>query len=250
MLSKQSLVQQGIHLDSVERIANDMEKDLSRRSEAFKQEYEKKPVTWIGVRSTLKKDEAGIEIVRFRKFIKHWSDTVHYAALIVCQTTKEHPEVVLLENGNELEGEYRKLYRSVTAIGRDILTRGARPEEVETLPIDEGRLYSAYWQQIHQALRGIKRVYLSIDGVYNNINVETLKMPGGKCVGEVLDVRLVTSLRDLVTKRETKKGENVAELFGYPEYDLGLGQQEQLAARLKEETVPKAMAYVDEKRIR
>jgi CHAT domain-containing protein/tetratricopeptide (TPR) repeat protein len=240
----------GLDVDSLTALANEMEKDLSRRSEAFKNAYEQKPVTWKQVRSVLSEGEAGIEIVRFLRYNLRWTDTVCYAALIVTTETKEQPELVLLENGNQLENECFKLYRSVMAIGRDTMMRGARPEEVESLPVDEARVYEAYWQHIHPALEGIKRVYLSADGVYNKINVETLRMPDRKYVGEVMEIRSVTSLRDLVAGRPETNSRNSAELFGYPKYDLGAKEQLQLAANLPIESVPRTRASVDRRVIR
>jgi CHAT domain-containing protein len=135
-------------------------------------------------------------------------------------------------------------------IGRAVELRTSIPVEEESLQVDERKLYAAYWQQIHQALRGIKKAYLSVDGVYNNINVETLKMPNGKHVGEVLEVRLVTNLRDLVTERGERKSRKIAELFGYPKYDLTTGEQQQLVADVKEVSLPRSQAYVDCGRLR
>jgi hypothetical protein len=83
----------------LERKANEMEKDLSRRSEDFKRGYQKTVVTWEQVKSVLKKDEAAIEIVRLSQRKDHSTRKASYAALIVSRKTTEHPDVVVLENG-------------------------------------------------------------------------------------------------------------------------------------------------------
>src|SRR3989339_890697 len=112
-LTKQEIENSGVKLDSLENVANELEKELSRRSELFAKEYEKKKVTWQDVQSMLKDNEAAIEIVRFNYYDKNWTDTVYYAALIVNKETKEHPELVLLKNGNELDSVYLGEYNTV-----------------------------------------------------------------------------------------------------------------------------------------
>jgi CHAT domain-containing protein/Flp pilus assembly protein TadD len=237
----------GISVDSIEGVANEIEKELGRRSEAFKKEYQKRIVTWGEVLSSLQANEAGIEIVRFRN---PGIDSVCYGAMIVTPIMKDHPDIVVLENGIQLEDRYRRMYESAMLISRTIELRTSIPEEVEKQPFNERELYSAYWQQIQKRLSGIKTVYLSVDGVYNSINVGTLKMPDGRYVGELLEIRPVTSLRDLVEKPTNQKNENVAQLFGYPKYDLGEEEQLQLVANLKGEQPPRVLAYVDRGAVR
>jgi CHAT domain-containing protein/Flp pilus assembly protein TadD len=227
-LTKSELAQRGIRVDSLKQAANDMEKELSLRSEAFKSAYEKKLVTWQEVRSVLKLGEAAIEIIRFRLYDKRWTDTVYYAALIVTKETKDHPELVLLENGNDLESRYIEKYHELI---RNLKDRFAGEKEAREIL---GGLYRQYWQRIQAKLKGIKKVYLSLDGVYNQINLLTLfNSETGRYLLEDLDIQIVTNTKDLVTYANAKKyiGKNTAELFGFPDYWVARGRLEHFAAR-------------------
>ena len=79
-----------------------------------------------------------------------------------------------------------------------------------------------YWSAISEKLEGKKRIYMSSDGVYNKINLNVLyNNETGKYLGEEMDIRLVTSGRDLFKTytREHDK-EPTAVLVGSPKYDL------------------------------
>src|SRR3989339_632969 len=192
-LTKQEIENSGVKLDSLENVANELEKELSRRSELFAKEYEKKKVTWQDVQSMLKDNEAAIEIVRFNYYDKNWTDTVYYAALIVNKETKEHPELVLLKNGNELDSVYLGEYNTVIERQGD---GSISPEESDKTM---GGLYEQFWKPIAEKLKGIKKVYLSLDGAYNQINLETLINPVTKqYLYEEIELHLLTSTRDLV----------------------------------------------------
>src|SRR3989339_1728165 len=192
-LTKQEIENSGVKLDSLENVANELEKELSRRSELFAKEYEKKKVTWQDVQSMLKDNEAAIEIVRFNYYDKNWTDTVYYAALIVNKETKEHPELVLLKNGNELDSVYLGEYNTV------IERQGEGSISPEESDKTMGELYEQFWKPIAEKLKGIKKVYLSLDGAYNQINLETLINPVTKqYLYEEIELHLLTSTRDLV----------------------------------------------------
>jgi CHAT domain-containing protein/tetratricopeptide (TPR) repeat protein len=235
-LTRREIAQQGIRVDSLEQVANDMEEELSRRSEAFKSAYEKKLITWQEVQSVLKPGEAAIEILRFNLYARRWTDTVYYAALIVTSGPKDHPELVLMENGNDLESVYIGKYRELIRNLKDRFAGEAQARQIL------GELYRQYWQKIQAKLKGIKRVYLSLDGVYNQINLLTLfNSETGRYLLEDLDIQIVTNTKDLVSYGKTPKREvkNTAELFGYPNYSLGTQRHEQLAANyVRERDVP------------
>ena len=224
--------------DSLDNEANKLEKELSLRSEAFKSAFEKKRITWQKVRSVLKPREAAIEIIRFRLYDERWTDTVYYAALIVTPETKHHPDIVVLENGNELEGVYLGEYRETIEDQKPRLQVGAVKVTEAHIKKILSELYRQYWQKIQAKLKGIKKVYLSLDGVYDQINLLTLFNPEtGRYLLEDLDIQIVTNTKDLVSYANTPKREvkNTAELFGYPNYALGTQRHEQLAANYQRE---------------
>jgi CHAT domain-containing protein len=198
----------GYNIDSIENIANDLEKELSLKSEDFKQSYEKKKITWKSIQTFLKPDEAAVEVVRFRYHDKRrFTDTVYYAFLIVTDQTEEHPEMIVMKDGNKLEGEYYNFYRKMLK-----------------MKIPDNESFSRYWGQLHEKLKDYKKIYFSADGIYNKINPSALKLPDGSYLIDIQDIQQVNSTKDILLSYYKGKQEssiyNSAVLIGNPNFGL------------------------------
>src|SRR5699024_6351147 len=152
---------------------NDLEKQLSERAFALNSQSNWQELSWQSLRDQLKPGEAAVELVRFREFkiaprydtqhtteselLYGWTEKVNYAALIITSESKEHPKLVLLEHGADLEDRYYAYYKNAIRY-----------------QIDDSLSFKHYWQTIQAALPGIKTVYFSPDGVYFKINLNTL----------------------------------------------------------------------------
>jgi CHAT domain-containing protein len=159
--------------------------------------------TWQDVQKTLKVGEVAIEIIRFQVYDKKWTDTTKYMALII-KPNAQHPEMVVLHNGNDLEGKHFEEYQK-------------NMKEKNT----DKNAYLPYWGKIAQKLTGVKKVYLSADGIYQKLNLNTLLNPAtGKYLLEELDIQLVTSTRDLVLPKKASKPHESAVLMGFPAYNI------------------------------
>ncbi|HAS39470.1 MAG TPA: hypothetical protein DCS93_03285 [Microscillaceae bacterium] len=200
----------GVNLDSLNAQINTLEQALARKSVEFAaalEEYEWH--SWQEVQQQLKPGEVAIEIIRYNRWDKRWTDTVHYAALIVTPNSP-YPTPVFLKNGNELEGKAFQYYQRRNVV-----------KKAHTDP----HSYAHFWQPIQAQLQHLypnaKRVFVSLDGVYHQINLETLWHPGQKkYLGELLDIRLVSSTKDLLNRGKSQpvaRGKKV-ELFGFPTY--------------------------------
>lgn len=259
-LSIEEQKKQGVKLDSLEAQINGLEKVLSQRSELFASLADRKQYTWKDVQAKLKQGEAAIEIIKVNKYgvqkvVKDSSavdkdsvytypkyplygltDTIYYAALIVTPQTKTHPELVLLTNGNELENKYIKIYKNSMKFS-----------------VEEKVCYQQFWQKISQKLNslqgktpspsgragvGLKRIYFSPDGVYHQINLNTLKNPQtGKYVIDELDIVPVTNTKDLIVQKKEESANTYALLFGNPDYQLGETEREKKAKELEANAV-------------
>ena len=202
-----------IDIIQLETEVNSIEKELSLKSQDFARIIDETRYTWQEVQQKLKPSEAAIEIIRTRYYDKKWTDSVLYIALIVKPDTKDQPEMVVLANGNELEKKYLFYYRNQIR-GSDKLS------------------YGQYWQVIAEKLKGIRKVYLSLDGVYHQINLNTLKNPKtGKYLLKEIDIHLLGSTRDLMkessfTVKNFPQKESV--ILGYPLYDLDAKTHQQI----------------------
>jgi CHAT domain-containing protein len=190
------------------KLASDLEsleKELSLKSEAFGETYEKKPITWENVQESLNENEVAIEMVRFRVFEKDFSDSVKYALLYITGQKRAKPQMILLDNGQELESKYLKYYRNSIRF-----------------QIKDTRSYEAYWKPIVDEIGPVATIYLSPDGVYNQINLEAIPIPGSnKYVLDNSNITLISNTKDLYLKKQELKKEPkttqlVAAIFGDP----------------------------------
>ena len=84
-------------------------------------------------------------------------------------------------------------------------------------------LYNIIWKPIADKIGDAKTIYVSLGGVYNNINLNTIYNPTtGKYLVEEKDIRIVNSARDFILIKEKEKKNyttNTASLFGFPNFD-------------------------------
>lgn len=200
-LSREEIEQQKINLDSIEQSANRMEKSLSERSKDFSSGYTTQKVSFGEIKGMLSDQEAVVEIIHVRKYDQDFVDDARYVALVLTKAM-DKPAMVVLDNGGQLETRYAKFYR--TAI-----------HQKQT----DDHSYAQYWARIEPALQGKKSVFLSPDGVYNQMNVNTLKDPSGAYLLNKYDVTIVGNSKDLIAIRNrvpVKKKD--AFLLGFPDY--------------------------------
>lgn len=209
----------GLDLNTLDRAANELEKELSRRSEGFAATFDNSTgVSWQEVQKVLGKKDAAIEILRFKWRNQHfWTDTIHYAALLVAPGLKQ-PHYVFLPDGNLMESRGLEGYREAVGVNDDAIINLL--DETPIMSADS--VYVLLWQPIQRALDSLgsfRTVYLSPDGVYHSVNLETLQLPGQQgYLKDRMDLRIVGSTRDLVRKVATKKSTAPAALFGFPNY--------------------------------
>ncbi len=233
-LSKQELAEKNVNLDSLEKDLRDREAALSKKSDIFNDLF-LKLVHWQDVQQQLKANEAAIEIVRYQDFgitrtvidssdsvyfqnnkqypiytPQGLTDTVRYLALILRNTGI--PQIVYIDDSlleNKSINQYLAAIRNLTS---------------DTLS------YNRFWQPIQAKLKDIQKVYISVDGVYNQLNLNTLyNRQEKKYLNQKLQIIQVASTRDLViTKNKNKKTTyNTIYLFGNPTFDNDTAKAEE-----------------------
>ncbi|MCE7863191.1 MAG: CHAT domain-containing protein [Bacteroidetes bacterium CHB5] len=200
-LSKEELKEQKIELVTLEKTANELERSLSQRSTDFAKGYESEQISWQMIASKLADHEAVLELIRVRTFDKDFTDQSRYIALVVAKGISQ-PRMVLIENGNELETRYAKFYKNA------VQQRMADPHS-----------YHQYWEKIDPLLASKKTIYVSPDGVYNQININTLKKTDGDYVLNRFDVVMIGNSKDLIAIKEKKTSTTKsAFVLGFPDY--------------------------------
>ncbi|MBD3409057.1 MAG: CHAT domain-containing protein, partial [Ignavibacteriales bacterium] len=220
-MTKDERAQTGVNLDSLERAANDYEKELGRRSAVFEAEQSIFERDWRDVRDALAEGEAAVEIVRIQRYDKEWTDDVYYLALVVTPGC-EAPALAVTRNGAEIEEKIAKRYLgSLHHEQTDATTEGAGDEP-----------YRSLWRPIEEKLGDARTVYVSLDGVYNTLNVGALVDPSsGRYLMDKYDLRIVGSTKSLADAAIPGDALDAATLFGYPDYDLSGERLASLSSR-------------------
>ena len=200
--SKTDLKQQNINLDSIERAANAMEKSLSERSKDFSEGYTASRISFTKIRDLLTDSEAVVEIIRVRKYDQAFSNDSKYVALILKKGAPA-PSMKILDNGAQLETRYAKFYRN------------AIQQKVQ-----DDYSHDQYWARIEPELQNKKVIYFSPDGVYNQLNLNTLRKPGGDYIINRFDVTILGNSKDLIALKNKKAlpASKNATLLGFPDY--------------------------------
>lgn len=195
--------------DELEKEITIIEKELSEKSVAFSEnnksrKKKKEQITWESVRDVLKPNEYAVEIIRYRYYDKSFSDSVIYAALIISPETKKTPEVVMFPNGSDLEKRYIKYYRTTTKLG-----------------LDDSYSYDYFWKPISEKIPKGATIYFSSEGVFNEINLESLQNKDGKYVLDENNIVLISNSKDLLNQSSsssTAKLANSATFVGNPAF--------------------------------
>lgn len=209
-----------INLTEIASQINELEKEISKKSEDFRQSTDQLAYTWQDVRKTLSKKEAVVEIIRLlRSDLKNKPTDTVYVALILTAKTKKSPELVVLGNGNELDNAAFRFYRN----------------SIE-YQLEDANSYRQYWKPVEDKLtslsrKGYSKIYFSPDGVYYKLNLNTLLNPEtGNYLVEEQSLQLITSSRDLLERETAGLDKNYeayqAYLLGYPSYKLSLDTEE------------------------
>lgn len=190
-----------VNIDSLQRSLESLEKEINQQTGLF--DPNAAALTWHQVQSALGPEEAAAELIRINPVSgigKAKSDSVVYALLLV-RKQSSHPELTVIPKGAQLEKRLLLNYRN------SIMFR-----------LEDNTSYNEFWKPIAAQLEGVERFYLSRDGVYNQINLNTLQNPvTHNYVIDELQLMYVTNSADLL-KNASVPVVPTAVLVGRPAY--------------------------------
>ena len=214
-MSPTQLTESEIDPGALQQEVERLEKELSQRSELFGQSFENKRITFEDVKKSLNPNETAIEMVRYRYFNHDFSDSIIYAALYL-KTDFSKPKVIVLRDGKKMETRYFKFYRNAI-----------------TGKIPDGVSYGVFWKPLIDGIGQSSTIYLSADGIYNQINLEAIPTPDGKYVIDNANIVLVSNTKDMFLKKLKSKStasENTASMFGNPTFYVTASTDQSIAA--------------------
>jgi len=200
--SKGKLKAQNIDLAKLEEEANLMEKRLSESSSQFSSAFSPHDNKFTSLTGLLGDDEAIVEMVRVMGFDQDFTGDISYLVMILKKESTT-PDFVVIDNGVDLESKYAKYYSN--AIHHNL---------------DDEISFPQFWAKVEERIAGKKKIYFSPDGVYNQININTLRLPGGQFLVSQHDLVLIGNSNDLKEIKVKGKGKLAKDAFllGYPEY--------------------------------
>lgn len=200
----------GIDIEKLEVQIESYGKKLSKSSDLFAKNFSNKSsYDWKTLKKSLNKNEVALEVVPFRYFDKKFTDTVWYAVLAVDNDTKDNPSFVLMKEGLHMNTKAMNYYRNCIKY-----------------QISDERSYTTYWLPIKSLIKNDNMlVYFSADGVYNQLNVETIKTPEGQFLLTQNNIVLISSTREIIERKNqpsknNAKGQSINNivLLGNPSY--------------------------------
>lgn len=202
-MSTQQLTENEIDPGALGNEVEKLEKELSLKSELFSQDFENKRITYENVQKSLGKNDVAMEMVRYRYFDHVFTDSVIYVALYL-RNDNARPKAVEFPNGNFMETRYFKYYRN------SIISKVA-----------DQYSYSVFWEPVQSKIGQYSTLFLSPDGVYNQINLEAIPTPDGRYIIDNSNIVIVSNTKDLYLKKIKSKSEgssNTATMFGNPTF--------------------------------
>ncbi|MBA3664071.1 MAG: CHAT domain-containing protein [Bacteroidetes bacterium] len=165
-------------VDALKKEADQIEKEISARvSQKNFSGYQK--LTWKDIQKQLLPNECAIEIVRTNQIYINDSAGTNYSFIILKSTG--YPVMLMMDRPITWEEEVLSLYR------KSINDRKDEPD-----------LYRRLWKGIKEKAGTATTVYLSSDGIYNQVNLNTLyNSETKKYLIEEINIHGLSSLRDI-----------------------------------------------------
>jgi len=204
-MSTEQLIENGIDPAVLTTEIEKLEREISEKSELFSQSFDNKKITYSNVQKALNKNEVAIEMIRYRHFNHSFTDSIVYVALYI-KSDNSRPKAIIMPNGHQMEKRYLSYYRNA------IINQ-----------LSDQYSYLVFWNPIEKEIGTTSTIYLSPDGVYNQINLEAIPTPDGKYVIDNSNIVMVSNTKDLHLRRIKKKqtiAANKATMFGNPTFYL------------------------------
>ncbi len=205
-LSSEELQKKKINPDRVKKELDSLEKEISIKSEVFNKTFKFKFHTWDTIQNALKEKQAAMEIFRinFADIMYHAKDSIIYGAVII-KKQDDSPSIVVLPNFNE----------------NSVLTNYRRSISSK---IKDKETYQYLWLPLKQRLKGVKEIYFSAEGIYYQVNLNTLLNPATqKYVIDETKIIHLTCTRDILNKKNFITKNNY--MIGNPKFDTGIEQE-------------------------
>jgi tetratricopeptide (TPR) repeat protein/CHAT domain-containing protein len=226
-------------VDSLGRLANELETKLSRQSLSFRKHQDRKNISATRISSLLPQGAALVEYVRYDYLEAEHERTVpHYLAIVLDESAA--PSIIDLGEAAEIDAlveDYRSHMAAIASSGRP-------PTVVDQQDYDElcDRIGGRIWEPVAGHLRDTDKVFIAPDGALSMVSFAGLRSSQGEYLAEAFTIHHLSSGRDLI-RLEQEPGQ-AAGLFALGDPDYGAVVSDRLAAMQPEEQSPIEVAFV------
>jgi len=201
-------------LAAVEAKTEQLEKELTRHSAAFRRQQDALFVSMKEVQYALQPDEAAVAFVRFRLFNRDWTDSVIYAAYLL-RKEDSLPQFVPLCEEKQL-GKYFSLRAGEPTIRA--IYRSDPVDEKDQPSISGDSLFSLVWKPLMPLLNGIHKINYSPAGLFYKVAFHALPAGDSLLLMDKFELNQFTSIRQLALNKGLTMGNPAIALFGDCEY--------------------------------
>jgi len=178
---------------SLEAEAENLEKDLNRRSSAFSSQQKALRVTMQDVQKNLAADEAAVEFVKFRLYNNKWTDSVIYGAYILHKKDVA-PRFIPLCEKKQLQQLFDSAGSSVSKLVKSFY-RGLEIKSKEARLGTE--LYKLIWEPLEPYLKGVKKIAYSPAGKLYSVAFQALPVDSTTILMDKYQLQQYTSTRQI-----------------------------------------------------
>ncbi len=147
--------------------------------------------------------EAAIEIFRVNERLNDSVGVIRYGALVITKNTTA-PAFVVFKDGDKLNGQ-----------SYDYYSKCVDEQIIDTLS------YATYFRAFVPYLKGIRRIYISSDGIFHKLSFLGLYDTKSKrYLADDYEIYQTSNLASISKTTQASPDQNLsAALFGYPDYD-------------------------------
>ncbi|MFH0893737.1 MAG: CHAT domain-containing tetratricopeptide repeat protein [Bacteroidota bacterium] len=235
MMNRMRLTTLGVNLDSLTRVANATEKEITQKVKISSEDTDIKTTDWTAMQKKLTRSDASVEFMHYKLYMKgRLTDTVMYAALVV-RPGYAYPKLVPLFEERELRSVMEKMvnYRGVKVLD-------------QPMSMDKSRdLYSMIWAPVDSLLKGVKNIYLSPSGLLHKISFAGLSSPDKKFLVDRYNLMFVSSGRMVGNEQMKFTGSLQPTIFGGINYSIELKRHAELTGVFEKSDNSQLMAFND-----
>ncbi|MBL7742266.1 MAG: CHAT domain-containing protein [Chitinophagaceae bacterium] len=202
----------------LESETEELEKQLSVRSTAFRDQQNSLAISFRDIQKKLQPDEAAIEFTFFNLYDKDLTDSVIYAAYLL-KANDPSPAFIPLCTEKQIRDFFKNT--STSAAGIKSVYRSEILDEDNFMALPGDSLFALAWKPLEPYLKGIKKISYSPAGLLNRIAFHALPAGNGQLLIDKYALNSYISTRQLTIPGKTKEvSKNSIALFGDPAFTM------------------------------